>query len=396
MRDLFQFAIKNIRGRRLRSYLTVLGVVIGITAIVALITLGEALQQGVAGQFDRLGTRRIFVGPKEASAGGPPSGVSPLTESDMNAVASIPQVEYINPIYSESAEVAHGNERGIRDVFAYDPAIFEKSFRDVAVDLEDGRYLQAGDTDAAVIGWGIAHEFFDKEIHVKSSIDINGKKFRVIGIKAKQGDRNEDYSINVPLETLRGLFNNPKAISAFALQVKTGMDIERVSDRVFRTLKRHRNDENFQVTSPVKIKEQTSAILGVVKWVFVGIAFISLIVGAIGITNSMYTSVLERTRHIGVMKAIGARNKDILLLFLIESGLLGLVGGIIGVALGATLATLAIVIINAAGVVKMALTIKPSLIIFGLLFSFIAGMAAGFFPALRAAKMQPVDALRYE
>src|SRR3989344_7602456 len=116
--DLFQFALKNIVGRRLRSYLTVLGVVIGITAIVALITLGEGLQQGVAGQFDRLGTKRIFIGPKEASVGGPPSGVSPLTESDMEAVASIPQVEYVSPIYVEGVEVSHGSEKGTRDVFS--------------------------------------------------------------------------------------------------------------------------------------------------------------------------------------------------------------------------------------------------------------------------------------
>ena len=160
--DLFQFALKNIVGRRLRSYLTVLGVVIGITAIVALITLGEGLQQGVAGQFDRLGTRRIFVGPKDISFGGPPSGISPLSESDMDAVKRIPQVEYVSPIYVEGAEISYGAEKGTHDVFSYDPAIFEKSFRDVALELEDGRYLQDGDTAVAVIGWGMAHEVFDK------------------------------------------------------------------------------------------------------------------------------------------------------------------------------------------------------------------------------------------
>ena len=396
MRDLFLLALRNVQGRKLRSYLTVLGVVIGITSIIALITLGESLQQGVAGQFDRLGTRRIFVGPKEASIGGPPSGVSPLTETDMGAVESIPQVEYVNPLYVESAEISYGTEKASRDVFAYDPEIFEKSFRDVAVELEAGRYLQFGDTNAVVIGWGIAHDYFDREIRVKNSLEINGKKFRVVGIKEKQGEQGEDYSLNVPLESLRELFGNPKAISAFALQVKSGADIEQVSARVERTLKRVRNDENFQVTSPVKLKEQTSAVLGVVKWVFVGIAFISLIVGAIGITNSMYTSVLERTRHIGVMKAIGARNGQILMVFLIESGFLGLLGGAIGVLLGSLISTLAIFGINTTGTVKLALQLSPGLLVFGLFFSFGVGMVAGLFPALRAARMQPVDALRYE
>ena len=397
MKDMIALALKNLKGRKIRSYLTVLGIVIGITAIIALITLGQGLQDGVAGQFDKLGTRRIFVGPKNtAGIGGPPTGVSILTESDMKVVSEIPQVEYVTPIYIESAEIKYGTQKTFRDVTAYDPDNFEKSFRDVAVELEDGRYLQKGDGAVAVIGYRLATDFFDKTINVKNSIEINGVKFRVVGIKQYQGDQNQDYSINVPLQALRQIYNKPKAISAFALQVKEGVDIDWITDKVYHALKRHRDDENFQVTSPVKIKAQTSSILGVVKWVFVGIAFISLIVGAIGITNSMYTSVLERTRHIGVMKAIGAKNSDIALLFLIESGFLGLIGGIIGVILGSSISIIAITAINTLGAVKMTIPLGPGLISFGIFFSFFVGMIAGLLPAVRASKMQPVDALRYE
>ncbi|MBI2107115.1 FtsX-like permease family protein, partial [Candidatus Woesearchaeota archaeon] len=178
-------------------------------------------------------------------------------------------------------------------------------------------------------------------------------------------------------------------------RVKPGTDIPSIQKKVERILDRERGDENFQVVTPTQILEQISQVLGIVQLVLVGIAAISLVVGGIGIMNSMYTSVLERTRDIGVMKAIGAKDSDIMKIFLIESGLMGFVGGIFGVALG-TLLSLAIGKYATQAGFKLLVTVNPQLMLFGLFFAFIIGIMSGALPAYRASQLNPVEALRHE
>ena len=164
---------------------------------------------------------------------------------------------------------------------------------------------------------------------------------------------------------------------------------------VEKELERKRGDTNFQVLTASQILEQIGQILGVMQIVLVGIAAISLLVGAIGIMNSMYTSVLERTKDIGIMKAIGARNADILQIFLIESGMIGLVGGLLGTALGTGMALAVEPFAKNAGF-PLIITLEMGVLLFGLLFAFVIGMISGILPAYQASKLKPVDALRYE
>ena len=215
-------------------------------------------------------------------------------------------------------------------------------------------------------------------------------------IQEPQGSEDIDYRIAIPLKDMQEILGKPKALSAITAVAKPGQDMDSVSARIEKELERKRNDENFQVTNPKKIQAQAKQLFGIVKLVVAGIAFISLIVGGIGIMNSMYTAVLERRREIGVMKAVGATNKAVLRLFLLESGFLGLVGGIIGVILGSTIALGMIFIINTFGFVQLAVSIDYKLLLFGIMFSFLLGIIAGGLPALGAAKPPPVDALRYE
>ena len=165
--------------------------------------------------------------------------------------------------------------------------------------------------------------------------------------------------------------------------------------KIEKELKQKRDDTNFQVLTAAQIVEQINNVLGIVQVVLVGIAMISLIVGAIGILNSMYTSVLERTKDIGIMKAVGARNSDILKIFLIESGLMGFVGGIFGIILGIVVALIVGEIASNSGFLLL-IKIEIPLLLFGLLFSFLVGMISGTLPAYQASKLKPVDALRYE
>jgi putative ABC transport system permease protein len=396
IQDYFYLVWSGFKKRKMRSYLTILGIVIGVTAILALATLGEELERSVTQQFDKFGTRRLFIGPKQVGATGPPTGVSDLTEKDLETVRRASFVDYVVPMYMEKAQVEYNRKKVNHDVMGFDTSLGQKAFEDIDVHLEEGRWLEKGDTNSIVIGYGIAHSFFDKEVRVKNSLKIDGIKFRVVGIIEQQGSQNDDNAIRVPIERLRELKGRSDAISGITAVVKKGMDMEVAHEKLKERLKRKRNDENFEVTSPVKIKEQAGAVIGVVQWVVMSIAFISLIVGGIGIMNSMYTSVLERTRDIGVMKAIGAKNKDISSVFLIESGLLGLVGGVIGVILGFLLSFVMVSAVNLAGVVTLHFSLQWGYALFGIVFSFIVGVVFGVLPAIRASQMKPVDALRYE
>jgi len=397
IKDYFKMAFQSIRYRKLRSYLTMLGIIIGIVSLVSLITLGNSLEKGIEDQFSQFGTRRLFIGPKIVGGfGGPPSGISPLTERDVEVLENIPQVEYVSAIFIERFTITYGREERSTDVRGIDVENLDKFYADIGLRPASGRLLGDQDHYAAFVGAGFAEDFFDREIPVKGGITINDQKFRVVGILERQGSQDQDYLISIPLETMQELLGRPGALSAIAVTVNKGVDLDQVEAKIQHTLERRRGDENFQVTSPQKIAAQAGTIINIVSLIVGAIAFISLIVGALGIMNSMYTSVFERTREIGVMKAIGARNSAITLLFLIESGFMGIIGGFIGIVIGLLLSWLATLAIGSTGAVSVSFYVDPNLVVFGLLFSFLLGMGSGALPAFKAAKLKPADSLRYE
>ncbi|MBD3259325.1 FtsX-like permease family protein [Candidatus Woesearchaeota archaeon] len=394
--EYFKIAIKNMRNRKIRSYLTMIGIIIGITALIALITLGQGMQKSVTEQFDKFGTRRIFIGPKVVTGFSGPSGVTELTQKDVETLEKLSYLEYVVPLLSNNLQVEYNKRKEIIGISGIGTEDIERSFTDLQVELLEGRFLEERDHYAAVVGYRIATDLFDKKMHAKNSIRINDIKFKVEGIFEEQGDRNYDYAVYTPIETMRELMEKPGAVSGITANVKQGTEIEVASEKIERALKRARDDENFQVTTPQKIKEQTGVILGIVNLVVAAIAGISLIVGGLGIMNSMYTSVLERTREIGVMKALGAKNSNVFGFFLVESGIMGFAGGAIGVAIGLVISYGLTAAINTTGFVTISMGFDYRLILFGLAFSFGLGMLSGTLPAMRAAKLKPVDALRYE
>ena len=210
------------------------------------------------------------------------------------------------------------------------------------------------------------------------------------------GNSQDDNSINIDFDTFREIFDAEDRVDAITATAKPGLDMDALKEKTERKLERARGDENFQVMTSANILEQVNSILGIVQFVLIGIAGISLLVGGIGIMNSMYTSVLERTKEIGIMKSVGARNSDILLIFLVESGFIGLIGGIFGVLLGTGMALAVGAIAKQAGFALLKIVIDYKILLFGLSFAFVLGMISGALPAYRASKLKPVDALRYE
>ncbi len=394
--EYFLFSAKSLRRRQMRSWLTIIGIVIGIAAIVGLISIGEGMQNAIEDQFENMGLSNIRIVP--ANLRGPPTGDIGLDKSDAEFIESIVGVEYVDPLLMQYANVEFANEEQYIMVNGYDTGLGDKAFLDIDVDVVEGRLFLPSDSNSVIVGYDIAfdEDIFNKDIRVKNNIKIDDTDYRVIGIFEDMGN-DMDNRIYMPLETTREHFNKPNIVNAITVKVLDGIDVEKVAETIERKLKRkHNGDEDFEVFTPAQLLTQFNMILGIVKAVLAGIAAISLIVGGIGIMNTMFTSVLERTREIGVMKAIGAKNSSILTIFMIESGIIGLIGGALGVIIGMGAAYMVEYGARLAGFGLLNININIGLVIFGLSFAFIVGVIAGTLPAIRASSLKPVDALRYE
>jgi putative ABC transport system permease protein len=266
-------------------------------------------------------------------------------------------------------------------------------------DVSQGRFLKSGEKNKIVIGPEIAKSTtFGKPIGLNSKITINDKEFTVIGI-FKDGNPGTASAIVMTLDDTRSLFNTPDEVSLIMVKVKDATQLDNTIENIKKDLRKHRNvkegQEDFTVQSTKQYIDSFLVVFNVITVLLVGLASISLLVGAIGIANTMYTAVLERNREIGVMKAIGARNSQILTIFLIESSLIGLVGGIIGIILGALIGKTAEIVIGiflGPGFFKVFL--PWWLLVGAATFALIIGTLSGILPAKQAADMRPADALR--
>jgi len=393
MIEYLKLAVGNITHRKLRSFLTVLGIVIGITAIISLITVSQGLENFVTEQFEKIGTDRLYVMP---AMFGLDLGEG-LTTDDVDLIKKQPEVEWINPFLMTSTEMTFGNEDGfIQYAGGVETDDLEKKFEDLDVTAAKGRFFKNGEKGVVMLGHKIAYDFFDKEVRVNNQVEVKGKKLRVIGILSEIGNSEDDSAVYFAMEDARELFNKPDEISAIEIKVKPGVDITFFADKLSKKLEKARDDDFFSVLTPEQLLEQFGSILNIIQVILGSIAAISLVVGGIGIMNSMYTSVLERTRDIGIMKSIGAKNSAILMVFLTESAILGLIGGIVGIIIGSGFALIIDAGAKQAGYAVLSISIDPKVVLGGLLFAIIIGSISGALPAHRASKLKPVEALRFD
>ena len=402
--DYLRLAIDGIMHRKLRSWLTMVGIFVGIIAVVALISLGQGLQRVIDEQFEMVGGDRIIVTPgRGGTLTGVPRGsfvAAKLDKSDLDVIEKVRGVDSAAGVILATGNVKADNKRILIPIFGVptDPK-YQKLLKQIdffAVD--EGRCLKEGDRYKAQVGVR-TRDFFDTDIDVGDKIEIEGIMFDIVGKNKKTGNPFHDSKITIPIETAQELFNKSDGYSMIQVKVEKGSDVSEVAENIKKKLRRHRGvkegEEDFTAETPQNIVRVFKDVFNLVTGFLTGIAAISLLVGGIGIMTTMYTSVLERTHQIGIMKAVGARNSDILLIFLIEAGMLGLVGGVIGVILGLLLSKFAeYLVVNYGGIDIFRVHAGPELIIGTLLFSFLVGCFSGYLPARRASKMHPVEALR--
>ena len=417
--DIIFLAYKDISGRKLRSWLTILGIVIGIASVVGLVGASQSMVEQIENELGKLDADKIMVvsGSMGFSFMMPSSGaterLNPLTEDDVDAVSKIPSIIDATGIVSKNMPVEYNGQVFVFSVDGIQPSNWD-TFH--STDVVKGRKLKDSDRYSALIGYSIAYELFDDDLNVKKRITINNQTFTVVGILEKVGGlmQQEDTSIVINKDIFRELFlMDNEDISTLLAKKKADESSKFVGEEVETVLIRNRNikEADFTVITADFMQQIVGNIMVMVNAMMGAIASISLVVGGIGIANTMYTTIHEKTREIGIMKAIGAKSKDILSLFVVESGVMGLIGGLVGVLFGYLLGKGFLVmrafvsekVMPDMGNLPMAeaslstnMNVSPQIIIFSLIFSFLIGIIFGYFPSKKASKLEPINALRYE
>lgn len=396
-------AIFSVTANKLRTFLTLLGIVIGVAAVISLMSIGRGTQQAITAQIEALGTDLLFVSPKSDGN---------LTLADANLIASDPRTNFlVAPQISAPASITFRGEEtsavvnGVTGVYA--------SVRNLEID--SGNFLSPSHVknrnEVVVLGYQVAKDIFDERLPINEYVSINGRKFKVIGVLEEKGGGarfgSEDGQIFVPLttayyrltseRTTQGEISisviNVQSISNGDLVDKTVEDPkEQISD-ILRFSHRTTEDD-FSVTNLQDVINTLNEATAALVYLLGSIAGISLFVGGIGIMNIMLVSVTERTREIGIRKALGAKKRDILGQFITEAVLISVSGGVIGASLGA-LISYSINRLRLFGP-DFETVITADIAILALTVAGVIGLFFGIYPAARAAKLNPIDALRYE
>jgi putative ABC transport system permease protein len=399
-------ALESLNSNKLRSGLTILGIVIGVAAVIAMLSVGQGAQDTITGSISGLGTNVLFVfsGDSQGEIRNP----RPLTEADASALSdkfAAPNVAAVAPVIQEGGEVSGGGETTVTEIWGITPDFHSvRNLSTVEGDLiSDDQFL--GYASVALIGPDTAQKLFGRtEGLVGETIRIGGSPFRITGVlEAKGGGAfgSQDDRVLIPMTTARArVIHRPgDRVDLIFVQAVDSRAVNLASSEIAQILStRHRTEigrDDFTVFSQQDFIQTAETITGVFTIFLGGIAAISLLVGGIGIMNIMLVTVAERTREIGLRKALGARKQDVLIQFLAESSLLSLIGGLIGIFFGWLIATAVGKIAVATG---NAFTPAVSLqaVTMAVMFSTAIGLFFGIYPANRAANLEPVEALRYE
>ncbi len=399
-------ALDSLSSNKVRSGLTVLGIVIGVGAVIAMLAIGSGAQETITGSISDIGTNLLFV--VRGSISEEVRNPKPLTFNDAIAISdsfAAPSVIGVAPLINGTVEVSFAGESTFTQGGGVTPDY--QSVRNI--DLLEGEFISEihmlGRSAVVVLGPDVAEELFGRTAGVVGeTVRIEGQPFRVIGVKSPKGGSgfaNPDDEVLVPMTTAQArlLRRSRDSVDMILVQAISADNVSTASEEIATILRtRHRSpigEDDFTIFTQQDFLETATTITNVLTIFLGGIAAISLLVGGIGIMNIMLVSVTERTREIGLRKAVGARKRDILLQFLTESALLSMIGGLIGIILGWGLSEL-VGAIAAASDTQLVPSMGLDAVLLATIFSTAVGLFFGLYPAKRAADLEPVEALRYE
>lgn len=403
-KEYFKIALRNLTTRRLRSWLTTVGIVIGIFLIVSLMSLSEGLKGAVMQQLSMMGKDLITIMPGDiTNMMSSLIGGQKLTDDDINTIERTKGIAFVVPVNYTAGIMRYESQKKTVYIYGND---WEKALdiyiNDLGWSLKEGRWPTPGKNEI-IVGSIVATEIFPGlKIGLEEAV-IKGRNFKIVGILNSLGSKQDDSMIAMDLNIFHNITGEKDAKMAFA-KVQNGYSTDSViedlkanlNDSRKRMIGQKENDSSYAVLSSEKIAGIVGNVMGLIQAVIIGFASIAIVVGGIGITNTMYTSVRERIKEIGIMKAIGAKNSTINIIFLIESGIFGTIGGLGGTFLGFLFAKTIEIYFQIHPLFYLKASVTPQLFIFSLVFSFLVGCISGFLPARSASKLKPVDALRYE
>jgi putative ABC transport system permease protein len=434
--DILKLSLNSLTHRGLRSWLTILGIIVGVAAVIAMLSISAGMSQSMKSQMSNFGADVLTVsvgrtrayGPESgfgdrfqpgASSSGPPGSSTSttttttttptLTDTDLLAISSAEGVDTVTGIISGRTTVQYLAQTVTVSVEGVEPSAWNTM---TTSKLASGRFLESGESTSVLIGNRVANGMFDDNLTVDTQIRIGSKTFTIVGILAESGTGSfggDDRTIFMTIQAAREIVTSLGSNEYSSIQVKAvdtnaiSQIIQNIDQALYTSRMVTADTADFTVTSPTSMLATIQSTMQTLTFFLTGIAAISLLVGAIGIANTMFMSVMERTRLIGILKSIGTRNSEIMKLFLTESGIIGFMGGLLGIFLGfIVVGIISSVGINIMGIGRMMGTntsvaiVTPQLIVFALLFSTIIGIVSGLIPARKASNLQVVEAMRSE